>query len=91
MTALSLKDPLKVFYSYSHKDENLRDKLEKHLALLKRQGVISGWHDRRISAGSEWKGQIDEHLNQAVLILLLVSSDFLFSEYCYDIEMKRAL
>ena len=51
--------PLRVFYSYSHKDEALRDELEEHLSLLKRQGFITGWHDRRIGAGEEWKGVID--------------------------------
>src|SRR5437016_5278541 len=59
--------------------------------MLKREGVISGWHDRRISAGQEWDGQIDSHLNSAEIILLLVSSDFLASNYCYDIEVKRAI
>ena len=49
---------IEVFYSYSHKDEALRDELNKHLALLKRQGVIRDWHDRRITAGTEWSGQM---------------------------------
>lgn len=83
--------PLEVFYSYSHKDEELRDQLENHLSMLKREGVISGWHDRGVSAGQEWGGQIDEHLNSADIILLLVSADFLASNYCYDIEVKRAI
>jgi hypothetical protein len=78
-------------YSYSHKDENMRDSLETHLALLKRQGLITSWHDRRITAGEEWADQIDKHLEEADIILLLVSADFLASYYCYDIEMKRAL
>jgi tetratricopeptide (TPR) repeat protein len=83
--------PVEVFYSYSHKDEWLRDELETHLSLLKRTGVIADWHDRRITAGTEWAGQIDEHLESAGVILLLISADFLASDYCYDIEMKRAL
>jgi hypothetical protein len=82
---------LEVFYSYSHKDEKLREQLESHLALLKRQAVIAGWHDRKIGAGTEWKGQIDQHMNSASVILLLVSNDFIASDYCYDIEMRRAL
>jgi TIR domain len=49
------------------------------------------WHDRKIGAGTEWKGQIDAHLESAELILLLVSPDFLASDYCYDVELKRAL
>ena len=80
-----------VFFSYSHNDEELRDKLEKHLSSLKRQSVISLWHDRSISAGNEWAGQIDQHINSAQIILLLVSADFLSSDYCYDIELSRAL
>jgi tetratricopeptide (TPR) repeat protein len=82
---------VEVFYSYSHKDEELRDQLENHLSMLKREGVIKGWHDRRISAGQEWEGQIDSHLNSADIILLLVSSDLLASAYCYDVEVKRAM
>ncbi len=82
---------IEVFYSYSHKDEELRDQLENHLTMLRRDGIIKGWHDRRISAGQEWDGKIDEHLNSAGIILLLVSADFLASNYCYDIEVKRAM
>jgi hypothetical protein len=66
--------PLEIFYSYAHEDEELRDKLEKHLSLLKRQGVISDWHDREITAGSEWANQISEHLESAQIILLLIMS-----------------
>ena len=83
--------PISLFYSYSHKDEALRDELETHLTLLRRQGVVRGWHDRRIVAGTEWEGSIDHHLDTAGVILLLVSADFLASEYCYEKEMKRAL
>ena len=82
---------IRVFYSYSHKDEKLRDRLESHLALLKREGIISQWHDRRIGAGTEWRSAISEQLDASHIVLLLISSDFLASEYCYDIEMKRAM
>lgn len=80
-----------VFFSYSHADEPLRDELEKHLAVLKRQGVITTWHDRGIGAGERLHGVIDEHINHDQIILLLVSPDFLHSDYCYDVEMARAL
>jgi TIR domain len=85
--------PIEVFISYSHnqKDAALREQLETHLALLKRQGIIDLWHDRRIGAGREWVGAIDEHLNSAAVILLLVSANFVASDYCYDLEMTRAL
>jgi len=88
---MSSVKPVKLFYSYSHKDETLRDELEKRLIMLRREGLIEGWHDRRISAGTEWEGSIDEHLNSADVILLLVSPDFLASDYAYDIEVKRAM
>src|SRR6266700_3395645 len=83
--------PVAVFYAYAHEDELLRDQLEKHLSLLSRQGLISEWHDRQIVAGTEWAKQIDEHLETASIILLLISPDFLASDYCYDIEMQRSL
>lgn len=80
-----------VFFSYSHADESLRDQLEKQLSMLKRQGVIETWHDRRIGAGEEIHGAIDARINTDDIILLLVSADFLASDYCYDIEMQRAM
>jgi hypothetical protein len=80
-----------LFFSYSHQDEKLRDQLEVHLAGLKRQGVISTWHDRRISAGTELGNAIDQNLNEADVILLLISPDFINSDYCYEREMLRAM
>lgn len=81
----------KVFFSYSHVDEGLRDQLETHLALMKRQGVIEAWHDRRLLAGAEVDHGISRNLEEADIILLLVSADFLASDYCYSQEMMRAL
>jgi hypothetical protein len=83
--------PLKLFYSYSHQDEALRERLEISLALLKRQGIIQAWHDRQIGAGDEWAKQISEHLENADIILLLVSPDFIASDYCWDIELACAM
>jgi hypothetical protein len=81
----------KVFFSYSHDDEAYRDQLEKHLALLRHEGLIESWHDRRILAGADLNQVIDDQLNQADVILLLVSASFLSSRYCYSVEMARAL
>ena len=61
-----------VFYCYAYEDRILRDELEKHLGILRRQGRITGWHDRDISAGTDWAHEIDTHLNSASIILLLV-------------------
>ena len=80
-----------LFYSYSHKDERYRDALAKHLALLKRQGVIKEWYDREITPGEEWTEAIDENLEAADIVLLLVSADFIASDYCYGKEMIKAL
>ena len=82
---------LKVFFCYSHRDQKMRDRLDAHLSLLKHMGIIHSWHDRRISAGSDWDATIDKYLSSADVILLLISPDFLNSDYCYRKEMKRAL
>ncbi len=83
--------PTRLLCSYSHKDEILRDELQAQLTIMQRQGVIDIWHDRKISAGTEWENQISENLENADVILLLISADFLASDYCYDKEMKRAM
>jgi hypothetical protein len=80
-----------VFFAYSHNDEGLRDQLETHLAMLKRQGFIETWHDRRITAGDDLGNTINANLDRAEIVLLLVSPDFLASDYCYEKEMSRAL
>ena len=82
---------MRVFYSYSHKDAEFRGELEAHLSLLKRQRLIEDWHDRKIMPGTEWATEIDRELGSADIILLLVSADFLASDFCYGKEMKRAM
>ncbi len=80
-----------VFISYAHEDQALLKELEKHLATLRRQNIIASWYDGAITPGEEWKPQIMEHLNSAQIILLLVSADFINSDFCYGIEMEQAL
>lgn len=82
---------MKTFISYSHCDDLYRERLEIQLTMLKRQEIISSWTDRKITPGEEWDGQIDKNLEAAHIILLLISPDFLASEYCYDKEMQRAM
>jgi hypothetical protein len=87
-------DPAKavrVFYSYSHKDDKAREKLASHLVLLKRTGLIADWSDRLIDAGHDWQAKINQELEGADLILLLVSENFIASDFCWGKEMKRAL
>ena len=81
----------RIFISYSHKDDALRAELDKHLALLRREGAIELWSDHRILPGSEFDKEISQALEAAEIILLLISADFLASDYCFGIEMRRAL
>ncbi|MDF1612615.1 toll/interleukin-1 receptor domain-containing protein [Stygiobacter electus] len=80
-----------VFISYSHKDEVHRIQLENHLSLLKREKIIETWHDRKILASMDFKNEIDSHLESSTIILFLISSDFIASDYCYEIEMQKAI
>jgi TIR domain/CHAT domain len=87
----SLPQPIAVFVSYSHHDEAMREELEVHLSSLRREGKIAAWNDRAVEAGTEWDTEIKAQLEAAGVILLLVSPRFMASEYCYDLEMKRAM
>jgi tetratricopeptide (TPR) repeat protein len=80
-----------VFISYSHQDQALRTELEKHLSNLKRQQVITSWYDGNIIPGTEWEPEIMKRLKRAQIILLLVSADFMASDFCYSTEMKEAI
>jgi len=85
------RSTIEVFCCYAHEDEHLLNELKRHLSPQQRQQLINVWHDRDISAGIEWEQEIEKHLNEAHIILLLISPDFISSEYCYGTEMKRAL
>jgi tetratricopeptide (TPR) repeat protein len=82
---------IEVFFSYSHKDMEWRNKLDEHLSFLKREEKIESWSDGMIQAGEEWRGEIETHLNSADVILLLISASFAASDFCYSLEMKRAM
>lgn len=81
----------RVFISYSHADEVYKSTLEKHLALLNRIGVIETWSDRALTPGQAWDAEIQSRLEQADIILLLVSVNFLASDYSYVRETALAL
>jgi hypothetical protein len=83
--------PVKIFFCYAREDESLLNKLKAHLWPLQREGLIEVWFDRDISAGTEWEQEIKQHLYSAQIILLLISPDFMASEYCYSKEMKWAV
>ncbi len=83
--------PVKIFLSYSHKDEKYKNELVNHLNALMRSGIIEKWDDRRIEAGEVWEKAMLKHFNEADIILCLISASFISSDYCYDIEMQGAL
>jgi O-acetyl-ADP-ribose deacetylase (regulator of RNase III) len=86
------RSKVSVFISYAHEDEKpYLDKLCEQLKALQRANLLDEWHDRDITTGANWHGEIDEHLNSARLILLLISPAFIKSDFCYGLELKRAL
>jgi tetratricopeptide (TPR) repeat protein len=86
-----MREKMRLFFCYAHEDESFLKNLKVYLSPLQRQGLIETWYDRDISAGAVWEREIDIHLNEADVILLLISPDFINSDYCYGIEMKRAV
>jgi hypothetical protein len=83
--------PVQIFCCYAHEDELLLNKLKSHLRPLQRQRLIDLWYDRDISAGTDWEQEITTRLDTAQIVLLLVSPSFMDSDYCYSVEMKRAI
>lgn len=83
--------PFDMFISYSHKDQAMREDLETHLAVLRRQDLIRHWYDGDIVPGAEWGPLTLEQLNNAHIILLLISARFIASEFCYSIELQAAM
>ena len=82
---------INIFCCYAHEDEALLNKLKTHLRPLQREGLTDFWYDRDINAGAEWGREIDRRLNKSLIILLLISPDFMNSDYCYGIELARAI
>ena len=83
--------PTQIFCSSAPEDIALYSQLHNHLRILERQDVLGVWHPRFVTAGTDWAKAIDEHIASASIILLLISSDFFASDYCYGIEMQTAL
>ncbi len=85
------KDSAIAFISYAPQDRRYLAKLEAHLRSLERQGLLRTWSHQQIGAGTQREQVIATQLNEASIILLLVSPDFIASDYCYDVEMQRAI
>lgn len=88
---MAMIDTVDVFLAYAQPDELLRNALEKHLSMLMRQGLITSWHNQKILPGQEWEPETILHLSTADIILLLLSPDFLASDYSYGVELKHAM
>jgi hypothetical protein len=83
--------PVEIFISYSHLDADLAALLDTHLSALRREGLVATWFDRQIGPGDRWRDAIDERLERAALVLLLISANFIASDYCWDVELRRAM
>ncbi|MEL6636788.1 MAG: toll/interleukin-1 receptor domain-containing protein [Bacteroidota bacterium] len=83
--------PIKIFTSYAHKDEPMRQELDTHLAMIRRHEAVDIWNDREIDAGEEWDAAIRKEFEEADIIMLLFSPSFLGSRYIYEKEMVAAL
>lgn len=81
----------RIFISYSHADEPYKDILEKHLSLLNRIGVVETWSDRALAVGQNWEAEIRSQIEKADITILLISANFLASDYCYTREAAFAL
>lgn len=88
--AATRSKPLSVFVSYSHRDERMRERLGHHLATLESQGLIRIWQDREIEPAADWEGEINREIQEADIVLLLVSASFIQSRYCQQ-ELTKAL
>ena len=84
-------DPLNIFFSYAHEDEDLMNDVRRQLIVYERNGRILKWHDRMIPPGTKWRNQIDGRLKTAEIVLLFMSPHFIESRYCYEIEGTVAL
>ena len=85
------KGPLRLFLSYAHEDRNILEELRKHLAPLRHEQVVTDWYDRELVPGQSWNHRIQEQLESSHLVLVIVTADFVASDYAYGQELNRAL
>src|SRR2546421_1308138 len=91
MEEAHMEQKVEIFLCYARKDQVVLSDLKTHFAPMLRLGLINVWHDTDISPGTTWEEEINKHLNTAHIILLLVSPDFMASDYCYSKEMTQAM
>jgi hypothetical protein len=81
--------PASIFFLYAPEDEALRAALDKHLSQLKHAGLVNNWSDRMVTPGAEWRSEMERRFNEAQIIIVLISADFIASD-SYDEEWQRA-
>src|SRR6266487_3683045 len=82
---------LKLFCCYAREDQEMLVSLKKQLMPLQRQGQIIVWSEDDLQAGMEREKELHRHIESADIILLLISPDFMNSDYCYSTELKRSM
>jgi TIR domain len=87
---VSLHQPKRLFISYSHRDREYVDLFIEALFPMKREGLVSEWHDHMIRPGEAWQQSIADELDRSNFVLFWISPTFMASRYCMD-EVKQAL
>ena len=80
-----------IFISYSHSDEDWKDRLTSHLGVLRNEDLLNFWDDPKIGAGDGWRGEIQQAMESSNLAVLLISANFLTSQFIKDVEVPRLL
>ena len=88
---MASQHPIRLFVSYSRKDKDICDRVVNHLSPLESSGRVDIWRDTDILPGGQWNREIEQQINAADIILLLISSNFTSSDFCYKKEMPIAL
>jgi hypothetical protein len=83
--------PLRIFYSYSKQDQELLDRLLSHMRVLERVGLIEEWSNTAIQPGDDRNLTTEKYLRNADIILLLISANFINTDFCYEVELSLAL
>jgi internalin A len=84
-------EPKKIFVSYSHNNTVWLGKIKSHLSGLRRKNLIKDWTDQEIQAGEKWNEKIIDELKKADIVILLLSADFIASDYIWEVELKKVL
>ena len=91
MNTLDVATDQVIFISYSHHDKDWKDRLSKHLGVMEREGLLRVWSDEKIETGRDWLTEIDGALGQTSVAVLLITADFLNSDFIHRREIPDLL